>query len=101
MMTPRRSRVKYQPNVTLVKDELGILYRGTSGHLMRKTMLLAFVEEFDHHSEALLEGAFEQADGTNTVEIALEAVNVQTKLYTTAALSYAGDESNEEDKISI
>lgn len=47
-------------------------------------MLLAFMEEFSHHSEALLEGAFEQADGTNTVEIALDAANDQTNLYTTA-----------------
>lgn len=62
-------------------------------------MPLAFVEELGHDSEALLDGAIEEAGETDTAETALAAANAQIKLSTTGpdALSYVGEAGEEDD----
>lgn len=97
----RRSWTKEKPTNAL-RDELGRLYWGTPGGVVRRNMLLAFVEEMGHEYEALLDGAFEESGDVKAVEVvetALAAANNQIKLSTGGkeGLSYGDDETDDKE----
>ena len=63
-----------------LKDQLGKLFWGTPGPYIKKTMLLAFIEEMGHEYEALLEGAFQDNDeASNNLEADPTALLAATK----------------------
>ena len=74
-------RCSWQNQKEALKGELGKKYWGTGGRFMRKSMLVAFVEEMGHQYENLLEGAKDRegSEDDEPLETALLAATARIR----------------------
>ena len=96
----RKSWHDERKSPNLLRDELGRKYWATRGSYMRKTMLLAFVEEMGHEYEELLEGAeteTEETEETEDVGAAVPELALLTANEAIRASNRKGEESEDSE----
>lgn len=96
-------RCSWQNQKEALKGELGKKYWGTGERFMRRSTLVAFVEEMGHEHENLLEGAKDEegSEDDEPLEIALLAATARIrdswKMEDDNSESESGSESESDD----
>ena len=100
----RRSWIKEKP-IDVLRDELGKPFWGTPGPYLRRSYILAFIDEMGHEYEELLQGAMKENEGEKEESVdptALVAANDEILLTCAKGhegiSGYSDDDGSEEEQ---